>query len=356
MTTVPATLQHITLGRSTRAIGMENAHLSLTVLLDQGGDILNLTHKRTGVDVLWKVPYPVREPGIGPPPSGDSFAQWLHYYRGGWQTILPNFGPEVTYQGVAIPFHGEAARRPWELQREEVAEDVTVIDLLTDFASLPLRVERSISLSNSRASLDVVETVTNLSAQPLDYMWAHHPAFAAPLLSGNSRIYTDARTVTPDPAYDVAGNDLQPGTVSEWPFAISKNGTRVDLSRTPEPASGISRVVSLGNFEHAWCALHNPSIPLGIALCWDGGLMPYMCLWQEAGGTSGFPHYGLTYTTALEPSSAPFGHGLMAAIHESRTQLTLPPGAARTLHLKAVLFEDPRAVIGFNQTGEINFS
>lgn len=355
MTRVPATLEHITLGRSLRAIRMDNAHLSVTVLLDQGGDILNLTHKRTGADVLWKVPYPVREPGIGPPPSGNSFAHWLHYYRGGWQTILPTFGPEVIYQGATIPFHGEAARRPWQLQREEVTNDVTVIDVLTELASLPLRVERSISLSNSRALIDVVETVTNLSAQPVDCMWAHHPAFGAPLLSGNSRIYTGAHTVTPDPAYDVAGNDLQPGAISEWPFAISKDGNRVDLSRTPEPASGISRVVSLSNFEHAWCALHNPSIPLGIALCWDGELMPYMCLWQEAGGTLGFPHYGRTYTTALEPSSAPFGHGLLAAIHESRTQLTLLPGASRTLHLKAVLFENARGVNGFSQTGEVTF-
>jgi hypothetical protein len=335
---------------------MENAHLSVTVLLDEGGDILNLTHKQTGADVLWKVPYPVREPGVGPPPAGDSFAQWLHYYRGGWQTILPNFGREVTYQGATIPFHGEAARRPWQLEREEVGDKVTGIELFTELSSLPLKIERSISLTNSHACIDVVETVTNLSAQPVDCMWAHHPAFASPLLSGNSRIYTGARSIHVDPEYDVPGNDLQPGAISDWPFAISKDGSRVDLSRIPESGSGISRVVSLTNFEHAWCSLLNPSIPLGIALSWDSGVMPYMCLWQEAGGTSGFPHYGRSYTVALEPSSALFGHGLMAAIHETRTQLTLPAGASRTLHLKANLFQDARAVNGFDQFGEIIFS
>jgi hypothetical protein len=46
----------------------------------------------------------------------------------------------------------------------------------------------------------------------------------------------------------------------------------------------------------------------------------------------------------------------MAAIHETRTQLTLPAGASRTLHLKANLFQDARAVNGFDQFGEIIFS
>ncbi len=77
---MPNTLQHVTIGRTIRAVTLENEHLVATVLLDQGIEILELRHRNTGVDVLWKVPYPTREPGVGPPPAGDSYAQWLAFH------------------------------------------------------------------------------------------------------------------------------------------------------------------------------------------------------------------------------------------------------------------------------------
>jgi hypothetical protein len=354
MATMTNTLQHLTIGRTLQAVRLQNEHLAATVLLDQGGDILELTHKKSGVDVLWKVPYPVRDPGIGLPPAGDSYAQWLHYYRGGWQTILPNFGPSVTYRDALLDFHGEVARRPWQLDQEASGKDVE-IEISTELASLPLTVKRRVALSPDRSEIIVSEKVTNMSADPVDCMWTHHPVFGAPLLSPESRIYAGAQLIHTDPSYDVAGNDLMLGQVFEWPFAVSKSGARVDLSKIPKPDSGFSRVLFLKDFEEPWCALVNPTIPLGIGFRWNGDLMKYMCFWQETGGARNFPHYGRTYATALEPSACLFGHGLLAAIEETRTQLTLSGGESRTLHLRAVLFQCGRAVERVGVDGEIEF-
>jgi hypothetical protein len=157
----PGILQHVTIGRNMRAVRIETAHLAVTVLLDQGADILELTDKQTGVDVLWKVPYATREPGIGPTPSGDSFAQWIHYYRGGWQTLLPNYGPAVSYRGAMLDFHGEAARKPWQLISERYDHGVA-IEVATDLASLPLSVTRQIFLSEEEPRIQITESVTNL--------------------------------------------------------------------------------------------------------------------------------------------------------------------------------------------------
>jgi hypothetical protein len=67
--------------------------------------------------------------------------------------------------------------------------------------------------------------------------------------------------------------------------------------------------------------------------------------WQETGGARNFPHYGRTYATAVEPSACLFGHGLLAAIEQTHTQLTLSDGESRTPHhLIAVLVECGRAV------------
>ena len=348
-------VRHYTVGRALRAVRLESPSLRADVLLDQGGDILNLVHKPTGIDLLWKVPYPVREPGVGPPPPGDSYQQWIHYYRGGWQTIFPNYGPAASYRGALLDFHGEAARRPWMLEFE--ADDGrAAIELSTSLASLPFTLRRRIVLSPERPVIQVTETVTNLSESALDCMWAHHPVFGAPLLSSQSRLYTAGRHIHPDPAYDVPGNDLAPGGVYSWPCAGSKAGPSIDLSLIPAPGSGRSRVAFLSDFAQPWCALVNPAIPLGVALRWNSDLMKYLCLWQETGGERDFPHFGRSYTTALEPSVTLFGHGLPDAVENTHTQLTLSGGESRTLRLALTVFEDGRPVSGVGEDGEVEFA
>src|SRR5262249_5730874 len=150
------------------------------------------THKQTGIDVLWKVPYATREPGIGPTPSGNSFDQWIHYYRGGWQTLLPNYGPAVFYRGSMLDFHGEAARKPWQVISENY-EDGVSIEVATDLSSLPLSVTRRIFLPENEPKVQIAESVTNCSPTSVDCMWGHHPVFGAPLLSPQSRLYTGGR-------------------------------------------------------------------------------------------------------------------------------------------------------------------
>jgi hypothetical protein len=344
-------LHHLTVGRAIRALRLESPYIAATVLLDMGGDILELVHKPTSIDVLWKVPYPVREPGIGPTPAGDSYAQWIHNYRGGWQTIFPNFGPAVMFRGALLDFHGEAARRPWQL--ESTGDHEIVIS--TKLACLPFSMRRRISLSAVQPELTVQETITNDSMAPLECMWAHHPVFGAPLLSSQSVIYTGAQLIHTDDTYDVPGNDLMLGGVFEWPFVKSRTGGCIDLSQIPAAGSGFSRVVFLKEFAEPWCAISNPLIPLGVAIRWTGELMPYMCLWQETGGERDFPHFARTYTTALEPATSLFGHSLVDAIERTRTQLTLQSGESRTLNLKAVLFEDSRQVQTVDADGIVGF-
>jgi hypothetical protein len=340
-------------GRALQAVRLESASLTADVLIDQGGDILNLIHKPTGIDLLWKVPYPVREPGVGPAPAGDSYQQWIHYYRGGWQTIFPNYGSAVPWRGALLDFHGEAARRPWRLTTE--ADNCAEIELSVHLASLPFSLRRRIALSRERTVLHVTETVMNLSGSALDCMWAHHPVFGAPLLSSESRIYTGARRIHPDPLYDAPGNDLTLGGEFSWPLAGSKAGPNVDLSRIPAAGSGHSRVVFMSDFEEPWCALVNPSIPLGVALRWNEDLMRYLCLWQETGGERNFPHFGRSYTTALEPSVTLFGHGLADAVENTSTHLTLAGGESRTLDLELTVFEDHRPVSNVSKGGELEF-
>lgn len=336
------------------AIRLESSHLGLTILLGQGADLLELIHKPTGIDVLWKVsPEALSEAG-GPATGEASFVDWVRRYRGGWQTILPNFGPAVEFHGRQLPFHGEAARVPWQLEEAGTTPDGVRAVVSAILTSMPLSVRREVLLVAERPVVRIRETVTNMSAESSDCMWGQHPVFGAPLVSPASVIYTGARRVVTDDGFKRAGNDLPPGATFEWPMGVTRTGQPVDLSHPPSPGSGISRVAWLQDFTDGWFAIVNPTLPLGVGVRWNRKLMPFACMWQEAGGASGFPHFGKAYALAIEPQTSYFGHGLLEAISRTRTQMTLLPGESRTLDLTVVLFEDARRVHSIGRDGTWN--
>ncbi len=352
---VPKSLQayEFTFGRRMRALRLENEIVAATILLDQGADIHELVYKPRGVDVLFKPPYPAREPGIGPAPLGDSVTQWISHYRGGWQVIFPNFGPPVEHRGAPLGMHGEAARVPWELASIEREEERLQVTLTARLTLSPFRLRRVLLLTSGQPVLEIRETIVNEGVDAMECMWGHHPAFGAPLVSPESTLDTGARAVWSDDGYDVAGNDLPLGDTWAWPLARRRDGTNVDLSKLPEPASGLSRVLFLQDFAEAWYAITNPQLAFGVGLVWDGTLFPYACLWQETGGVRDYPWYGRAYVTAVEPNSSYPGHGLSEVIRKTGTHLLLGPGESRTLNLKAVFYDGGERVARIDAGGKV---
>jgi len=59
----------------------------------------------------------------------------------------------------------------------------------------PFLVEKTLRLRSDRATLEIEETVTNEGAEPMDFMWGHHPAFGAPFLDEHCRLFAPATGV-----------------------------------------------------------------------------------------------------------------------------------------------------------------
>ena len=336
-----------------RAIVLENRLLSTTVLLDQGADIHTLVYRPTGVDVLWKPPRPPREPGVGPNPEGDSEAIWHNYYRGGWQVILPNFGPAVSYRGAPLDFHGEAARTSWTLDGLDTTETGAEATMSVTLIKSPLRVRRVMSVDAERPVLSITETVTNDGVDETECMWGHHPAFGPPLLSPDTVVDTGARSIESDDGSEIPDANLALGETWEWPNARDRQGNAVDMSRIPAPGSGLSRVLYLKDFAEGWYALTNLELGLGVGVVWDAALFPYACFWQETGGELGHPFFGQAYVTAIEPFSSYPGIGLTRVIEKTGTQLTLAPGESGTIEIRAVLYEGSERVARIDPSGEV---
>jgi hypothetical protein len=350
--TSPA-LTEVTLGRALRAVTLENDLLAATVVLDHGAEILSLTYKPRGVDVLFKVPRAPREPGVGAPPTGDSYAHWLAHYPGGWQTIFPNFGPPNDYQGATLDFHGEAARVPWQLESVERAGDELRLAVGVTLLKCPFRLRREMALRAGRPVLEIRETITNDGPEPTACMWGHHPAFGAPFLSPECVIDTGAQSIESDDGYGVPSNDLPLGQTWAWPLVSDRQGQPVDLSRIPAPGAGVSRVLWLKDFREPWYAITNPALGMGVGLRWDGSLFPYAAFWQEIAGLRDYPWYGAAYVTAIEPNASYPAHGLTAVMQKNGTHLTVGPGESRTLSMVAVFYEGSGRVARIDSEGNV---
>ena len=325
-------------GRALRAVTIANEWISAQILVDQGADIHTLVFKPPGIDVLWKPKRAAREPGVGPPLAGDSFVLWNEYFRGGWNLIFPNFGSAVTHRGSPLEFHGEAARVAWSLGKIESSPAGASVELEVALLRSPFHIKRLISLKAGEPVLSISETITNQGQEAMECMWAHHPAFGAPLVSSDCIIETSAQLIESDDGYSVPGNDLPTGQTWPWPHVKNKLGEHVDLSKMPPREAQHTRVLYLKQFTEPHYRLVNRAIGLGVELSWDAADFPYATFWQDSGGGAGYPLFSEAYVMAIEPTSSYPAQGLPTVMEKTGTHMTFAPGETKTTEVKARLF------------------
>ncbi len=334
-------LSEIDLGNGIRALVLVNKQLRITILPDKGADIYSIVFLPHEIDLLWKSPQGLRPPNYGLL-SSDSSAAWLEQYEGGWQEIFPNGGDACLYNGAPLNFHGESTMLPWRWKVIENAEYRLIVEFTVRLFRSPLELTRRITVNAGSSAFSIAEQITNWSRLPTALMWGHHPAYGAPFLGKDTRLYTNARVIVADPTYDPPYNPLRPGDRSHWPLAVGKDGHMVDLSRMPGPADRRDMLAYLFDFDGSpWYALVNPEKHIGLGMTWDSQVFKYLWLWQEVHATEGFPWYGEAYTVAVEPWSSYPGSGLVNVINTTQTQLVLAGGESITSTLTFSCFDVP---------------
>ena len=341
-------VSQVTLGRTLRALEIENDLLAVTVLLDKGADIYRLIYKPKDLDVLWKAPWGLKESGRGFDSAFDSQTAWLEAYAGGWQVLFPNGGFPNTYKGASLGFHGEASMKAWDHEILRESADSLEVALSVRLSRSPYSIERWMRLEAGSPVLDLRERITNHAGEPMDCMWSHHPAYGAPFLSGDCLIDTDARRLSVDDEYTGAANPLVLGSVYDWPMVGD-----LDMSRLPAPDQPRDLLAYLSDFQSGWYAITNTSLGVGIGFSWDADVFPHAWFWQELNSSPGFPFYKCSYVIAIEPASSIPGQGLTAVMQKTGSHLTLQPGESREVGLKAVLYESHRGVQHIDDAGQV---
>ena len=334
------------------AVLLENEQLRVVVLTGKGTDILQFYHRATGIDVLFKTPWGVKNPQTYVQDTPAIAAPFMDFYPGGWQELFPNAGDNCVYKGAELGFHGEICKVPWEFEVLNNSPQQVTVKCRVRTVRVPFLVEKTLTLKSDRASLDIEETITNEGAEPMDFMWGHHPAFGAPFLDEHCRLFAPATGV--ETGHALPAHQLLPSETrfERFPSVRTDEGDYFDLSRMWPATARFTHLSYLTGLNDGWYCLVNEKTRLGFALRWDLCVFRYLWLWQEFGGTSQYPWWGRGYVTGIEPHSSIPGRGLEKAI-ERGTQLTLAPKKSLSTWLSASLFLAEGEPKGVTEEGEI---
>lgn len=236
---------------------LEAAELSSSTLTARvealGARMTSIRHGSTAVELLARHDTRVLEAADRPAlPDGHL------RFADGWNVLIPNAGDSRVIDGVEHEYHGEAARRVWQLS---VSANAVTASLA--LRSLPLSLTRTTSLVGD--SLLVRQTIRNDSDVPQRFAWVEHPVFDGALLSGGGAVRVGASSV---------------------PLVQLGQGG-FDSARVP-----------------AGCAcVELPDARLALRLHWDPHVLPHMHVWQERRSILGPPWFGRVDGVGLEPAS-----------------------------------------------------
>jgi galactose mutarotase-like enzyme len=332
--------------RGHRVVILENELLRVAILPERGAEIVELRHKPTDLNPLWRSPWPAHPPTAPLQHQSTAASAFLDGYLGGWQELFPTCGDAATIHGAELGVHGEVTALPWrvDVEREDDAE--VRVCFAVETVRTPFRLERRMSLRGGVATLFLNERASSFADRPLEVMWGHHPTFGAPFLQPGCRIESDARRIEVFDQHRHPDGHL-PAQQGRWPRLRTHDGAELDVSQVGSPADSVHDWIYLSDFESGWLALRQPQ-GLGVALAWDTGIMPYLLMWRNYGGAKGAPWFGRAYTLGLEPHS-----GAPASFASAHPKRWLSPTEPLDFNLTATLFAsqgpvrhvDPQGVV-----------
>lgn len=281
-------------------VTLKSSDLELVLDPDFGGDILSIKTLPNTQELLLRTPWADRAEdviaGRQTPFSLDPVAHWMEHYRGGWQLITPNAGDPRKIHGAPVGFHGEAAISQWAIF-ESTPESVRIS---LDLISIPVRIERVISLEKNEIS--ITDQITNLSGVDLEFDYSSHPAFGGALLDGEVSIETSATKFTLDEESESAHGAS--GSTHQWPLIKSENGKTLDVSKLPTNGSNLWVFGWLSEFDGPkWYRISNKEKNLSFEMRWESEFLDFAWFWLEFNSSQGFPWFGRVRTFAIEPSS-----------------------------------------------------
>jgi hypothetical protein len=291
--------------RGRRAATIENDNLRVTVL-EEGGHIVEIVDKATGVNPLWSPPWPSIEPSdysqLNPDSiyGGGSDARLLAGIMG-HSLCLDIFGPPTDNEAMAgIGAHGEGSVAPYELTASGA-------DLVAraHFPIAGLEFERRLLLRNR--TLDIRETLVNRSDRERQIGWTQHVTLGPPFLERGTTQFRASATRSKVFESTFGAHDyLTAAAEFAWPMAPSLDGGVCDLRVCADAAHSSAYTAHLMNrSETAFFVAFSPRFELALAYVWKAADFPWMGMWEENHSRLSTPWNGRTLARGMEFGVSP---------------------------------------------------
>jgi hypothetical protein len=292
--------------RGRRAAAIENDELRVTVLVE-GGHIAEILDKRTGTSPLWIPSWPSIEPSsystsyaaiYGGPADGPLLAGIM-----GHNLCLDIFGGPSEDEALGgLTAHGEGSIAHYDLQAHGKTLSAQAI---FQFASL--KFERLLELRH--ATIDVTETLTNLTACDRPIGWTQHVTLGPPFLKhGFTEFRTSAgRSRVFESAFGSA-DYLKAGADFDWPHAPRIDGGVADLQRFTDARSSSAYTCHLmdDSRDDAFFVAFSADASLAFGYVWRRRDFPWLGIWEENRSRTASPWNGNEVTRGMEFGASPF--------------------------------------------------
>jgi len=334
--------------RGLRTLSLENELLRAGVLADKGTDVFELLFKPKDVDFLWHSPWGVRNPATYVATSHTAGSAFLDFYEGGWQDCFPTGGNSCEYQGMPFGAHGETPTLPWDYSIIEDSPERICVRFQVRTCRTPFFIEKELTLIRGVGALFFSEAITNEGRVALPVMWGQHPALGAPFIEEGCTIDLPAARIQCTQLSLVSR--FQEGA-SDWPYAVGKTGTKIDLRKVPGIEADTTDTIRLTDIAEGWYAVRNERLGVGFGMSWPLDVFPALWFWQAYGGAYTAPWYGRSYLIALEPFST--AQSTVVDAMQDGTARVIRPGETLKASYVAAGFEGTAPVSGISPEGRI---
>ena len=325
-------------------------------MIDKGADIFEFLYKPKDIDFMWLSPQGIDSMEKFIPTKQSAEGNFLDYYEGGWQDIIPNFGIGVNYKGTEIGQHGETALIPWKYQILEDNKEIISIKFTVRTRRTPFYIEKILTLKSDDPKLYIAESIKNESYDNIELMWTQHPAFGPPFMDDSTIIDIPENRVKfiykPE---NIGKYDELKSEIANWPTIKGFNNKIVDFGKSPTLLDEDHSIdqICLELFDDGWYAVTNLNKKVGFGIKWDKNIFPYLWIWRLYGkGFKGAPWWGRVSCMALELCSSFSPIGLNSAI-KNKTAIKLGPQEKIKTSFFAIIYERDDKVKKIKNNGDI---
>ncbi len=262
---------------------LNNEEVELAVVPELGAKIVSLKNLPTGREWMWHPPGGLKLFRNRP---GDDFSQSP---LAGADECLPTISP-CSWQGRALPDHGELWNTPWSVDTEAWAGGI--LKTRTRLKISPFEFERTIELLADE--IQITYQLKNRGATPEHFLWAIHPLLR-----------------------------LQPGDQLNLPAstrALLNGESWIDAVGSAVPEKNCAKVFAAPVSE-GFVAINNLATGDYLEFGWDPLENNTLGLWLTRGGWHGHHHF------ALEPMNADTD-SLVEAVERKRSGVVNASGTA----------------------------